>query len=57
MSSWHEFLIMGGYGAYVWPAYGIVLVVMVVNAILPGRRQQALLKQLRRRLQGNEEAP
>lgn len=57
MSSWHEFLIMGGYGAYVWPAYGIVLVVMVVNAVLPGRRQQALLKQLRRRLQSNEEAP
>lgn len=47
MSSWHEFLTMGGYGAYVCPAYGVVLVVMVVNAILPGRR--ALLKQLRRR--------
>ncbi|MGB9428271.1 MAG: heme exporter protein CcmD [Gammaproteobacteria bacterium] len=48
MSSWHEFLTMGGYGAYVWPAYGIVLVVMITNVILPGRRQRALLKQLRR---------
>lgn len=49
MSSWHEFLTMGGYAAYVWPAYGVVLVVMVVNAILPGHRQRVLLKQLRRR--------
>jgi heme exporter protein D len=49
MSSWHEFITMGGFGAYVWPAYGVVLVVMVVNAILPGRRQRALLKQLRHR--------
>lgn len=48
MSSWHEFLTMGGYGAYVWPSYGVVLVVMIVNAILPSRRQRALLKQLRR---------
>ena len=48
MSSWHEFLTMGGYGAYVWPSYGVVLVVMIVNAILPSRRQRTLLKQLRR---------
>ena len=55
MSSWHEFLTMGGYAAYVWPSYAIVLVVMVINAVLPGRRQQALLKQLRRRAPNNGE--
>lgn len=55
MSSWHEFLIMGGYGAYVWPAYAIVLVVMVINAVLPGRRQRALLEHLRRRVSSNGE--
>ncbi|MGH8361874.1 MAG: heme exporter protein CcmD [Gammaproteobacteria bacterium] len=55
MSSWHEFLTMGGYGAYVWPAYATVLVVMVVNAVLPGRRQQALLKHWRRRTPGKGE--
>ncbi|HKT32697.1 MAG TPA: heme exporter protein CcmD [Gammaproteobacteria bacterium] len=53
MSSWHEFFTMGGYAAYVWPAYVIVLVVMVANAILPGRRQRALLKHLRRRMPGS----
>ncbi|MDE2024362.1 MAG: heme exporter protein CcmD [Gammaproteobacteria bacterium] len=55
MSSWHEFLTMGGYGAYVWPSYALVLVVMVINAILPGRRQRALLKQLRRGARNNGE--
>ncbi|HKT32403.1 MAG TPA: heme exporter protein CcmD [Gammaproteobacteria bacterium] len=56
MSSWHEFLTMGGYGAYVWPAYAIVLVVMVVNAVLPGRRQRALLKHLRHRASSGRES-
>lgn len=55
MSSWHEFLTMGGYAAYVWPSYAIVLVVMVINAVLPGRRQHALLKQLRRRAPNSKE--
>ncbi|MGH8397818.1 MAG: heme exporter protein CcmD [Gammaproteobacteria bacterium] len=49
MSSWHEFLTMGGYAVYVWPAYGIVLFVMLINAIWPGRQQRAILKQLQRR--------
>ena len=26
-----EFLRMGGYGTYVWSAYGITLVILVVN--------------------------
>lgn len=49
MKSWDEFLTMGGYAAYVWPAYGIVLVVMVGNAVLPARRLRHRLQELRRR--------
>ena len=26
-----EFLRMGGYGAYVWSAYGITLMVLIIN--------------------------
>lgn len=51
MSSWHEFITMGGYAVYVWPAYGITLLVMVINAIVPGRRQRMLLRLLQRRAQ------
>jgi heme exporter protein D len=56
MKSWHEFITMGGYAAYVWPSYGIVLVVMLANAILPGRKQKRLLNEIRRRKQREEHA-
>lgn len=49
MSSWHEFLSMGGYGAYVWPAYGIAALVVVANALAPGRRLKRLKAELRQR--------
>ena len=49
MSSWHEFLSMGGYGAYVWPAYGIAALVVAANALAPGRRLKRLKTELRRR--------
>lgn len=32
MKSLHEFIDMGGYAAYVWPAYAIALVVMAASA-------------------------
>lgn len=31
MHSWHEFLTMGGYARFVWPAYGVALVVLVAS--------------------------
>lgn len=49
MSSLQEFLTMGGYSAYVWPAYGLAALVMVVNAVAPARRLRAKLTELRRR--------
>ncbi|HLW74864.1 MAG TPA: heme exporter protein CcmD [Gammaproteobacteria bacterium] len=49
MTSLHEFLTMGGYGAYVWPAYIIAAVVMVANAIVPGRRLRRMRAALQRK--------
>ncbi len=43
-----EFLHMGGYGAYVWSAYGIAALVLIVNAVLPGRAERAALRRLAR---------
>lgn len=48
--SFSEFLHMGGYGAYVWSSYGIALVVMVANVLLPLRERKQLLARLARRL-------
>jgi heme exporter protein D len=44
-----EFFSMGGYAAYVWPAYGIaavILVAMLIASLRGLRRHEALLKTL-----------
>ena len=42
-----EFFAIGGYANYVWPAFGITAIVLMVN-LLAARRQ---LRQTRERLQ------
>ena len=51
-----EFLNMGGYALYVWSAFGITLVVLIANAILPMRREKQLLHSLKKRQQREEAA-
>ena len=43
-----EFLNMGGYGIYVWPAYLIVAIVLVLNLVVPLRRHRRLLNEMSR---------
>ena len=45
----NEFLHMGGYGFYVWTSYGIALLVLVVNIILPARQRTKLLADIARK--------
>lgn len=45
MSEWFA---MGGYGAYVWSAYAVTLIVLLWDATSPMRRR----RQLRRRRPG-----
>lgn len=45
-----EFLAMGGYAAYVWPAYAVFLVVLFVDALAPALRRKRVLRDLRARL-------
>jgi heme exporter protein D len=49
MQSLHEFLGMGGYAAYVWPAYVVAAVVVAVNAISPSLRLKKLKAEIRAR--------
>ncbi|NOV29017.1 heme exporter protein CcmD [Methylomonas sp. ZR1] len=44
--SWESFLYMGGYAVYVWPAYGVTALVLVVNIVLPVLQRKRLLRQL-----------
>lgn len=50
-----KFLQMGGYAFYVWSAYGLSLVILTLNAVLPGRRERRLLRQLARRAELSRE--
>lgn len=49
MKSFHEFLTMGGYAVFVWPAYGLAALVIAVNAFAPLQRLKRLRAEIRRR--------
>ena len=48
--SLHDFFAMGGYAAYVWPAYAIFFVVLVADYLAPVVRRRQVLRELRARL-------
>ena len=53
-----NFFTMGGYGAYIWPAYLIaagVLIVLLVGSLRAVRTREAQLKSLRQARRGVEE--
>ena len=44
--SFMEFLDMGGYAGFVWPAYLITAAVLIANLLLPGIRHRRQRKSL-----------
>ncbi len=50
MSSLSAFLDMGGYAAFVWPSYGLTLVVIVLNIVWARRLLARSREEARRRL-------
>lgn len=49
-SSLQSFLAMGGYAAYVWPAYGVFFIVLLIDWLAPQFRRRRLLRELRARM-------
>ena len=47
----HEFLAMGGYAAYVWPAYAVFFAVLAWDWMAPALRRRRLTRELRGRVQ------
>jgi len=43
--SFSDFIHMGGYGNYVWSAYGFVALVLILNTVLPIVRHRRLLRE------------
>lgn len=50
MNGLREFLAMGGYAAYVWPAYAVFVLVLVADWLAPAFRRRRLLRELRGRI-------
>ncbi len=43
-----EFFSMGGYAMYVWPSYGLTLIVLLLNWWLPYHQHKQNLRKLKR---------
>ncbi len=46
MNSFAEFILMGGYAFYVWTAYEIAFIVLLVNLIMPVVQRKQFLREL-----------
>lgn len=44
------FLAMGGYAIYVWPAFAVFFLVLLVDYIAPGFRRRRTLREVRAKL-------
>ena len=45
-----DFVSMGGYGVYIWPAYAVFVVVLAIDAIAPLVHRKRVLAELRGKL-------
>jgi len=46
----NEFFQMGGYAFYIWTSYGLVLLVLLINLLIPYHWERHLLRKLARQL-------
>jgi len=49
-----DFFSMGGYGAYIWSAYALALLVLLFNWVAPAIKRRQLINQLADRLKRQE---
>jgi heme exporter protein D len=49
-SSFAEFIDMGGYAFNVWSVYALFAIFIAINLILPLRKKQKIISQLKRRM-------
>ena len=45
-----DFLAMGGYGAYIWTAYAVFIIVLAIDAITPRLHRRRVLADIRGKL-------
>ena len=50
MMNWSDFLAMGGYAAYVWPSFGLTLIVLIHNIWAARRLHESARNEALRRI-------
>jgi heme exporter protein D len=50
----HSFFAMGGYAAYIWPAYGVFFLVLLAEGLAPRYRRRRVLRELHSRIARRE---
>lgn len=51
-----EFLAMGGYAWYVWPAFAVFFIVLLVDFFAPVVRRSRILREVNARMQRQKQA-
>ena len=46
--SWSEFFAIGGYAFFVWMSYGLTLLVIVFNIVMPLIQRKQVIKRVKR---------
>jgi len=46
--SWSEFFAMGGYAFFVWSSYGLTLLVLVLNIVMPILHRKKVINRVKR---------
>ncbi len=49
-----EFLNMGGYAVFVWTSFGISLLVLLLNVVLPMMRRKQLVREVSSQIKRNK---
>ncbi len=52
-----EFLAMGGYAAFVWPSFGLTLILLIYNVHAAKRHHASAREQALRRLDASRKQP
>ena len=46
--TWAEFITMGGHGVYVWSSYGIAILILIYNLVVPVIAHRQAMHQIHR---------
>ena len=55
-NSFSDFLAMGGYGLYVWGAFGVTVLIMAVEPIMVARNRKTTITRLKRQMRAETRA-